>query len=183
MPPRTRRPAAARRPASSGTSRPRRPATPARDGVQPVTRDEYLRICAKDMREVPDFTTKVIRELRGAFYHVTHSRPAVDRSGAWSTPMQGHPGAPDIDAVHETFPLGLKWELKRWGQGKQSEPTAAQAEWLDFWARVPGIHAACFTTMDWVDGTLPELIADPHRLIRLAAEQTDKARAGHADVW
>ncbi len=32
-------------------------------------------------------------------YRVAHFRPAIGRGGRWSTPMQGHPGWPDLVLV------------------------------------------------------------------------------------
>lgn len=84
-----------------------------------------------------EFLRNVCHLLKLGGWRYTHSRPAIDRSGRWSTPIQGDRGFPDIFAVHERRELAIAIELKT-DTGKTS---THQDEWLAA-LTTAGIHAA-----------------------------------------
>jgi hypothetical protein len=71
-----------------------------------------------------DFLKKCVdlAKLRG--WLVYHARPAMDKQGRYSTPMQGDIGFPDLVLTRRGRLLIV--ELKR----EKANPTAQQAEWL-----------------------------------------------------
>lgn len=42
------------------------------------------------------FKSTVIHYAKLRKWHVTHFRPAMNRRGVWSTPLEGDPGFPDL---------------------------------------------------------------------------------------
>lgn len=124
------------------------------------------------MTEVPALTGHMVTLCRATGWRVNHARPARTGEG-WRTAIQGHPGFPDLIAVHERVPVVLAAELKRYGTGRSARerPDANQRAWLDLFARVPSVYAVCWSTLDWVDGVPQRLLADPERVLALAAEQ------------
>lgn len=57
-------------------------------------------------------------------WRVSHFRPAQIRPGRWATPLQGHPGLPDLVLARDG--VVLLAELKRHG----GRPTPEQRMWL-----------------------------------------------------
>lgn len=97
------------------------------------------------------------RALQGAVIHlaralgwkIAHFRPAIDRSGRWTTAMQGDTGYPDLTLIHPE--CGVVYaELKR----EKAKPTAAQREWLDAIARlrISRVKSYCWRPSDWLAG-------------------------------
>ena len=72
-----------------------------------------------------EWTTQVVELARLNGWLVHHSRPAQDRRGRWSTPLQGDPGLPDLILARP--PRLLFAELKRQSAPK---PSLEQARWL-----------------------------------------------------
>ena len=72
-----------------------------------------------------DFQAQVIDLARLQGWLVHHSRPAQNRRGQWSTPIQGDPGFPDLVLVRG--PRCIFAELKREG----AKPAAEQRLWLE----------------------------------------------------
>ncbi len=76
-----------------------------------------------------DFQAAVVGLARVCGWKVMHSRPAMDRRGRWSTPLQGDKGFPDL-VLCGTGPRAgrlILAELKD-EAGRLSE---AQEEWLE----------------------------------------------------
>lgn len=73
-----------------------------------------------------DFQQQIteLAKLTGWLVHA--ERPATNRSGAWSTPIQGDPGFPDLALAHPDGLLVVA-ELKT-ARGRLS---ASQERWLD----------------------------------------------------
>lgn len=57
-------------------------------------------------------------------YYAHHCRPAINRSGKWSTPIQGDPGFPDLVLAHPSGAV-VFLELK----SKTGRLTEAQIRW------------------------------------------------------
>jgi len=49
-----------------------------------------------------EFQRQVVQLAKTLNWLVMHTRPAVNRSGKWSTPIQGHRGFPDLVLSHAT---------------------------------------------------------------------------------
>jgi hypothetical protein len=86
--------------------------------VKPMGEGEFLRL--------------VCHLLRLGGWRFTHSRPAIDRSGKWSTPIQGDRGFPDVFAVHADRGLTIAIELKT----DKGKTTAEQDAWIEDLDRV-----------------------------------------------
>ena len=86
-----------------------------------------------------DFQRRVIdlAKLRG--WKVAHYRPAKGPKGAWSTPVTGHAGAPDLILARdgEVILAELKSETGRL--------SAEQRQWLD----ALGDHGYLWRPSDW----------------------------------
>lgn len=98
--------------------------------------------------------TAGVLELLGLMgWRAIHQRPAQQRSGRWSTAIQG-PGSkgwPDVFAVRrgECFAAELKVGSNR--------PTADQREWLALLEQA-GVTAFVWTDKDWNDGTIERVV-------------------------
>lgn len=71
-----------------------------------------------------DFQSRVIARAKARGWMVHHARPSLNRSGKWSTAIQGHKGFPDL--VLARWPRVLILELKA-QRGRLSDD---QHEWL-----------------------------------------------------
>lgn len=91
-----------------------------------------------------EFTTQTIQLAKICGWLVTHFRPAVNRRGEWSTPIEGDVGWPDLFAVHEAKRLAFAAELKV----GDNEPTPEQRQWLRAMA-LAGIPTFLWTPADW----------------------------------
>jgi hypothetical protein len=70
---------------------------------------------------------QVVQLARMLGWRVHHARAAMNRNGKWATPIQGHPGFPDLVLVRERGVFRVVFaELKR--QGGRLQPD--QREWL-----------------------------------------------------
>ncbi len=109
---------------------------------------EWRAASAKVMSEA-ELQREVCRlaKMFGWRYH--HSRPAVDRSGRWSTPISGDKGLPDLILVNEKLHLLLMVELKR----QREKPTEDQVAWLRALAAA-GVQVRVWRPMDLLDGTV-----------------------------
>jgi len=92
---------------------------------------EMIRQQAKLVISEKDFQSQIIDALHLYGYRVMHSRPAMNRRGHWSTPLQGDPGFPDIVAARPERSNGeggrlIFVEVK----GVVGKLSKAQQEWL-----------------------------------------------------
>lgn len=69
-------------------------------------------------------------------YYVHHCRPAMNRQGQWSTPIQGDPGYPDLTLAHLSGAV-VFLELKS-AKGRMSPAQTRWAERLEQTDRVSG---------------------------------------------
>jgi hypothetical protein len=60
-----------------------------------IDRAAYHRLLARDMTEA-ELVNRIVEHCRGTGWLVMHQRPAVNRSGRWSTAIQGVKGFPDL---------------------------------------------------------------------------------------
>lgn len=93
-----------------------------------------------------DFKARVIATAQVHRWLVSHFRPALNRRGHWSTPLEGDPGLPDL--VLARGGVVLLAELK----SDTGRPTKAQRDWLN----AAGPHARLWAPRDW-DAVLAEL--------------------------
>lgn len=91
---------------------------------------------------------------RIAGWRLAHFRPAINRSGHWSTPMQGNPGFPDLVLVRP--PRVLFVELKS-EKGKLSEH---QRDWIADLRGCPHIDVRVWFPSDWDSEIVPLLSKD-----------------------
>lgn len=89
------------------------------------------------------FKDTVIQLFKLTGWMVMHTRPATNRRGQWSTPLQGDPGFPDLVLAHKTRGV-IFAELKLVG----NKPTPAQLEWLRTLSLARQI-AVVWTPDDW----------------------------------
>lgn len=68
---------------------------------------------------------RVILVARRAGWLVHHQRPAINKSGKWSSAIQGDVGFPDLVLVHERREILLFVELKR----KPAKLSDGQVAW------------------------------------------------------
>lgn len=106
--------------------------------------------CSK--RSESGFQAAVLAAAKMYGWMVHAERPAVNRRGKWSTPIQGDAGFPDLVLVHPKRHRVLVIELKRAGE----RPTDGQNAWLSAFA-LAGVPAYWFSDNEW-----PEL----ERLLR-----------------
>ena len=76
-------------------------------------------------RTEAEFQEMVIARARARGWLVHHVRPCQRRDGSWTTPVQGHPGFPDLVLARPGTVLFR--ELKT----PSGRLTPAQANWLD----------------------------------------------------
>jgi hypothetical protein len=86
---------------------------------------------------------QVLELARLAGWRIHHSRPGMDRSGRWSTPLAGDPGLPDLLLVKDGRLLALELKAER------GRPTDDQAAWLSALSAVPGVVALLIRPRDW----------------------------------
>ena len=101
--------------------------------VQPVT--------APAIRE-RDFQDRVIAEARVRGWLIAHFRPGMNRSGRWSTPMQGNKGFPDLVLVRP--PRVIFAELK----APKGRISPDQHAWLDGLLQCDGIETYLWRPAD-----------------------------------
>lgn len=98
------------------------------------------------------FQDAVIELARALGYLVHHVRPALNRRGRWSTPLQGHPGFPDL-VLARPGRLILA-ELK----SERGHLSPWQDEWLAVLTTCPGIEVYVWYPRDWHDGTIEHIL-------------------------
>ena len=91
----------------------------------------------------------VVAAAKAAGWLVHAERPALIRPGRHATPIQGHPGFPDLVLAHERHRRLLFIELKR--RPNHVEP--AQARW-----HLALAAAGASTAVWWVPEDLPDLL-------------------------
>lgn len=72
-----------------------------------------------------EFQDAVIKQAKRLGWKVCHFRPARMQSGKWSTPIQGHKGAPDLFLLRRGRWLHI--ELK----AEKGRLSAEQKEWVE----------------------------------------------------
>jgi len=90
-----------------------------------------------------DFQDAVIEYARLHGWRCHHSRPAQMKGGRWVTPIQGHPGYPDLTLARKGKLIFL--ELKT----TSGRTTAGQEGWLKELATVPGVEVRVLCPADW----------------------------------
>ena len=106
-----------------------------------------------DIQTEAQFTRAVIDYASLQGYLVHHCRSVRKPDGSYATPIQGHPGFPDIVAAGHGKIIFMELKV---GSNK---PTPAQVEWLDALERVEEvatqwegpdpIQVHCFYPRDW----------------------------------
>ena len=99
------------------------------------------------------------RELQGAIieaakllgWRLCHFRPARTLNG-WRTPIEGHPGFPDLVLLRP--PRLIFAELK----SKRGRVDFEQATWLNGLEAVPGVEQYLWRPADWELGTVEEVL-------------------------
>ena len=85
-------------------------------------------------------------------YTYCHFRPAIDRSGQWSTPLSGMPGFPDLIMVRG--PRIVFAELK----AERGTTTPEQEHWLDV-LRLAGAETYVWKPADWISGEIEAVLS------------------------
>ncbi len=73
-----------------------------------------------------EFQRQVVQLAKMGGWLVMHTRPAINKSGKWSTPIQGHRGFPDLCMTHAT--RGTIFAELKAEKGRVSEE---QKAWID----------------------------------------------------
>lgn len=113
-----------------------------------IVEDRVSRQIARDrvalLRTVTEeqLQTQIIDEAKLRGWRIQHARPARTDRG-WRTPLQGHPGFPDLVLARRG--RLLFWELKRYG----AKPRPDQVVWLAELGQVPGVEVRVVTPADW----------------------------------
>jgi hypothetical protein len=86
-----------------------------------------------------DFQRRVIQAAHLYGWRVAHFRPAMSRSGRWSTPMEGDRGFPDLVLARggRVLVAELKTDAGRLGPGQED------------WLSALGEHARLWRPRDW----------------------------------
>lgn len=90
-----------------------------------------------------EWKATVVAALRLSGWRFIHFRPAQDRRGRWSTPLEGDLGFPDVVAVRDGWILALELKTER---GRVSDD---QRAWLNDLAKVPNVVAAIVRPSAW----------------------------------
>ncbi|HEX8133819.1 MAG TPA: VRR-NUC domain-containing protein [Actinomycetes bacterium] len=90
-----------------------------------------------------DYLQTILDAARLYRWRFHHTRAALNRHGARSTPLQGDPGLPDLLLVRGGRLLAL--EVKR----ENGRATVEQERWLGELRRVPGVIAEVVRPSDW----------------------------------
>ncbi len=90
-----------------------------------------------------DFQRAVVGLARLHGWRVHHTRPALNRSGQWQTPIQGDAGFPDLVLARNGRVIFA--ELKRTGR----RPTLHQRMWLETLAQCDGVEVYLWNPDDW----------------------------------
>lgn len=86
-----------------------------------------------------DLQARILQAAELYGWRVHHGRPAVNRNGKWSTPIQGHPGFPDLVLARDG--VVILAELK----SRRGQPTDDQKLWLE----ALGAHARLWRPENW----------------------------------
>lgn len=84
----------------------------------------------------------VIQTARLYGWRCSHARPAMNRAGKWSTPVQGDVGVPDLLLARDG--VVILAELK----GAKGKLTPDQGLWID----ALGDHGRLWRPTDWTNG-------------------------------
>lgn len=99
--------------------------------------------------------TAAVLEVMGLCgWRAIHQRPAVARSGRWSTAIQG-PGCkgwPDVFGVRRGEAVAAELKVGR------NRPSLEQREWLELLEAVPGVRVFVWTDRDWTEGRIEEVL-------------------------
>lgn len=98
----------------------------------------------------------IVNAARTAGWLVHHTRPALQRSGKWATPLQGHRGFPDLVMCHPHRHELLIVELKR----KPNKIEPDQQRWLDALDGA-GVVAAVWFVPEEMDDLLATIVGRP----------------------
>lgn len=123
---------------------------------------EARRIMAGLMTE-QQLLDAVIERAHQFGWLVDHPRPAQNRRGQWSTPMQGDPGRPDLLLVHPVHCRTIFAELKT----ETGKPTPEQLIWL-MALMASGVKAYTWRPLDWHSGAIDRVL-NPDGWLRGAA--------------
>jgi hypothetical protein len=100
-----------------------------------------------------------IIELAGATnWYRHHQRPAQNRSGQWSSAIQGDKGWVDLALAHKVRPNLLLIEVKS-DTGRLSAEQKVWGERLQFVAAMsPGLRYGVWAPPEWRDGTIESVL-------------------------
>ena len=93
----------------------------------------------------------IIEAARLLGWRLCHFRTARTLNG-WRTPIEGHPGFPDLVLLRP--PRLIFAELK----GKRGRVDFEQATWLNGLNEVPGVEQYLWRPADWELGTVEEVL-------------------------
>jgi hypothetical protein len=110
---------------------------------------EATRLLLASQVSEADFQRDVIDFAKRRGWLVQHSRPAYNKSGRISTPLQGHKGFPDLVLVRDRV---LFVELKKVG----AYPTPEQRTWIARLQALQGDYVRCLV---WRPTDWPEIEA------------------------
>jgi len=102
----------------------------------------------------------VIELARWQGWMVHHCRPSVNRSGDWSTHIQGDAGFPDLCMVHKATGRVVFAELK----GERGKATTAQTNWLSALMTTSAlvgwqdVQVREWRPTQWLDGTIQRVL-------------------------
>jgi hypothetical protein len=126
-----------------------------------IDRAAYHRLLARDMTEA-ELVNRIVEHCRGTGWLVMHQRPAVNRSGRWSTPIQGVKGFPDL--VLAPTPRGPRKPLTpRLGvlivecKTEKGRLEPEQIRWRDA-LLAAGADWRLWRPMDWLSGHIERVL-------------------------
>lgn len=117
-----------------------------------TTRAEYLLMMARDMKESV-LVTRIVNHAVAMGWRVMHQRPAMERSGKWSTALQGHKGFPDL--VLSAPAVGRVMFVECKSHTGSLEPE--QKAWRDT-LLAAGADWRLWRPMDWLGGDIQNVI-------------------------
>jgi len=103
-----------------------------------------------------DFQRVVIEFAERMGWRIHHTRPALNRRGQWSTPLQGDPGFPDLCLVRSSNVGGrvVFAELK----SEKGVTSGAQERWLEQLRLSGQVEVYLWRPRDWHSGEIEQVL-------------------------